>query len=133
MKAVKQTMVWSVLILALASGCKKYAEGPGLSLRSKEARVSNEWKIEQAYDYRDTMNVTQDYLGETWAFSKDGGFEEKDNGMINHLGKWSFSDNKDSLHVTLSTETDSYIILKLKENEMWLRDKDEELHLVPAN
>lgn len=132
MKAIKQSMVWSLLILVLASGCKKYAEGPGLSLRSKEARVVNEWKVDYAFDYRDTMNVTIDYTGETFAFVKGGDFMEKKNGLTNNTGKWEFTADKDSLRVTISTEVDNYLILKLKENEMWLKDKDEEIHLIPA-
>ena len=133
MKTIKQTIAWSVLILVVASGCRKYNEGPGLSLRSKTARVSNEWKVESAYDYKDSVTVTQDYMGETWEFTKDGEFMERDNGTIEKNGTWNFTPEKDSLQVKVITDIDSYYILRLKENEIWLRDKDEELHLVPVN
>jgi hypothetical protein len=131
MKAIKQTLAWSLLILVVATGCKKYEEGPGFSLRSKTARVANDWKIVYANDYRDTLIVTESYIGETWEFAKDGNFIERDNGSVKN-GKWSFISDKDSLQVTEGTNIDTYLILKLKENEMWLKDKDEELHLVPV-
>ena len=30
------------------TSCRKYEEGPNISLRSKEARIANNWRIESA-------------------------------------------------------------------------------------
>lgn len=38
-----------VCFIALIVSCKKYDEGPCFSLRSKKARITNEWKIEKEY------------------------------------------------------------------------------------
>ena len=122
------------IILTFAT-CKKYDEGPGLSLRSEKARVSNEWEIEYAYDFDDNQVVTSDYTGETWEFKKDGEFIERDNGIIDKSGSWEFISDKEAIRVNITgtgSSTEIYTILKLKEKEMWLRDKDEELQLIPA-
>ncbi|PCJ84228.1 MAG: hypothetical protein COA57_09490 [Flavobacteriales bacterium] len=117
----------------LFTGCKKYDEGPSLSLRTKKARVANEWKVDFAYDYKDGENTTSDYFGETWEFSKDGEWIERDNGTIDKSGTWEFVSDKESIKITKPFDVDYYDILKLKNKEMWLKDQDEELHLVPAN
>lgn len=133
MKTVKQTITWSILILVFVTGCKKYEEGPGFSLRSKKERVANNWKIVYAYDYKDSIDVTQDYVGETWEFTKWGEFTERDNGSIDKTGTWEFANDKERITIKFPLDVDNYDILKLREDEIWLKDTDEELHLVPAN
>lgn len=120
-------------ILFLATACEKYEEGPSLSLRSKKARVANEWKITYAYDYKDNVDVTSDYTGETWEFSKDGQFSEKENGEVDKTGTWDFLNDKEEVAINFPADTKKYKILRLKENEMWLMDHEEELHLVTNN
>lgn len=115
------------------TGCKKYEEGPSLSLRSKKARVANEWRVEYAYDLEDGEINTSDFTGETWEFTKKGEWIEREYGVIEKSGTWEFISDKESIKITKPNNVDYYNILKLKENEMWLRDGDEELHLVPVN
>ena len=121
------------IVVALISftSCKKYDEGPTLSLKSKKARVANEWKIEYAYNIYHGRVVTQDYEGETWEFDSKGEFIERDNGVIDKSGTWEFISNKESLQITKPNDIDYYDILKLKDKEMWLIDNKEELHLIP--
>ena len=119
-----------------AGSCKKYDEGPALSLKSKKSRVANEWKIEYAYDFKDGEDETADYFGETWEFSKDGEWLERENGSIDKSGTWEFVSDKETLKIVRTgtgSSTDHYDILKLKEKEMWLKDDEDELHLVPTN
>lgn len=120
-------------ILFLATACEKYEEGPSLSLRSKKARVANEWKITYAYDYKDNVDVTSDYTGEIWEFSKDGQFSEKENGEVDKTGTWDFLNDKEEIAINFPADIKKYKILRLKENEMWLMDHEEELHLVTNN
>jgi len=127
-------VVTATIMITSLSSCKKYEEGPAFSLRSKTARVANEWKITYAYDMDDAEDVTSDYTGETWEFVKDGKFNEKDNGTVEKTGTWEFIDDKESIRVSLEgtgSSTNDYTIIKLKEKEMWLKDKDEELHFIP--
>lgn len=120
-------------ILFIASACEKYEEGPSLSLRSKKARVANEWKVIYAYDYKDNVDITSDYSGETWEFAKDGQFSEKDNGEVDKTGTWDFLNDKEEIAINFPADIKKYRILRLKENEMWLMDHEEELHLVTNN
>lgn len=123
----------TIFALVLLTSCKKYEEGPGFSLRSKKERVANLWTIVYAYDYKDSINITADYADETWDFTKGGDFVEKDNGSIDKTGTWEFVSDKEKVVVKFQLDTLTYDILKLKENELWLKDAEEELHLIPAN
>lgn len=126
-------MMLAIFGLVLLTGCKKYEEGPGLSLRSKKARVANLWKVDYAYDFKDSVIITSDFAGETWEFSKDGNFIERENGTVDKTGSWEFVSDKEQIKIKFSLSTDTYVIVKLKEKEMWLKDAEEELHLIPAN
>ena len=132
-KKMKTTMMLAIFGLVLLTGCKKYEEGPGLSLRSKKARVANLWKVDYAYDFKDSVIITSDFAGETWEFSKDGNFIERENGTVDKTGSWEFVSDKEQIKIKFSLSTDTYVIVKLKEKEMWLKDAEEELHLIPAN
>ncbi|MBK8340913.1 MAG: hypothetical protein IPK99_13355 [Flavobacteriales bacterium] len=44
-----RTLLVLTACIALA-GCKKYDDGPAFSLRSREERVANNWRVEQATD-----------------------------------------------------------------------------------
>lgn len=117
----------------MLSGCGKYEEGPSLSLRSKKARVANEWKIAYAYDLGDLEEITADYVGEIWEFSKDGEFMERESDIVKKTGTWNFINDKEEITISIGTDIDKYRILRLKENEIWLKDHEEELHLVSNN
>lgn len=133
MKTIMKTLACTILGAMLLTSCKKYEEGPGFSLRSKEERVANLWKINYAYDYKDSVITTADYAGETWDFTKSGEFIERDNGTIDKTGTWEFISDKEKITIQFPLTTHTYDILRLKEKELWLKDSEEELHLVPAN
>ena len=80
-------------IVVVAFGCKKYDEGPGLSLKTKMSRITGEWTIKSWTSngidmlnyYADYGNITCDgdllsviyrneYITskETWTFDKNG-------------------------------------------------------------
>jgi hypothetical protein len=68
MRKPLKLMTIAILCIGITStytSCKKYDEGPALSLKSKKARVANEWIIEYAFDIDDNQVVTSDYDGET--------------------------------------------------------------------
>ena len=126
----KQTMMMLVGLLLGVVACGKYEEGPGLSLRSKTARVANEWRVEYAIDFVDKVETTTDFKGETWVFTKEGAFMKKDGGVTDKTGTWEFMSDKESIAISIGSDIDKYTILRLKENEMWIKDHEEEIHLV---
>lgn len=133
MKTIKKTIVLTIFGLVLLTSCKKYEEGPGFSLRSKKERVANLWKVDYAYDLRDSVVTTSDYTGETWEFTKSGNFVERDNAAVDKTGTWEFVSDKGKITIKFPLDTHTYGILKLREKELWLKDAEEELHLIPAN
>ncbi|MBL4752609.1 MAG: hypothetical protein JKY52_03265 [Flavobacteriales bacterium] len=147
-KTVSFAMI--TLILMGLFSCKKYPEGPALTIRSKKGRVANKWKIDKWLI--GGVDSAQFYAAEgTWVeLTKDGeatAVQVQKFGLLsittNFTGEWLFSDDKDILgwiltdDLTNTTDTSTFDILKLKEKEMWLIDEDnnpnktEEIHLIP--
>lgn len=161
MKTEKITL--AVLITFLTIGiysCKKYEEGPALSLRTKKARVAGTWKVEKFIDDNGIDRTTDwknRYASEKIEFGKDGSYNGS---FINTVvyggqtketaGTWEFDDKKTlllwpapinpvSTPGTISTggSTDNmsdFKILKLSNKEIWIRSDlgTEEYHLVPS-
>jgi hypothetical protein len=127
----------AVFTVALAgTACKKYEEGPAFSLRPKDERVANTWVVDKAYEGGEEN--TDEFEGVEIYFSEDGGSEIRGEAGpfgIETTGTWEFSDDKEELIVDYENDSydDVYMIQKLKENEMWLRRKDDgqELQLKP--
>ena len=141
MRLFKQTILAGV-VMTLLLGCKKYQEGPILSLKTKSGRVINKWKIEQG----DTLywGLTPIYSME---FKKNGDYIlEVPKDSVNSLyinGTWQFIDKKENIRLRLPQfnyrrfilveKIDTIQILRLKEKEFWYANKNQntELHLQP--
>ncbi len=52
-------LIYSFLAITVLLSACKYEEGPGISLRSKRDRVSNEWKVDE-YSYTPLNGTAQD-------------------------------------------------------------------------
>ncbi len=113
--------------------CKKYPDGPGISLRSKKSRLENSWKIvkftlngeDKTADAQNTYY--KDYV---LAISKSGTYTLNYSFFtlpVNETGKWEFADDKRQVAFTKETgntgasigDKTNWTILKLKANEMW--------------
>lgn len=125
-----------VIALITAFGvvtCKKYEDGPALSLRTKTARVANTWKVEHAFEIGTGSVTTSDHANETWELTRKGEYIKRDNNAIDESGSWKFISDKEALEIQrVDKSTKYYTITRLKNNEMWLKDSDEEYHLVSA-
>jgi len=138
MKTTKMIVGLLFVILTISS-CKKYPDGPAISLRSKTERVANNWRVEKAMDgsndvtsdferyeitftkgHRASLSASYKFFGVTYSFITEG--------------TWSFASSNEKLVVDYESDTADrvYIILRLKEDEMWLREEGGtlELHLV---
>ena len=131
MKNLKNGLVvlfGAAMIFGITS-CKKYDEGGRLG--AADRKIVNEWKIDKAIDLEEGTDITSDYHGEVWEFTKDNDFKE--NGT--KKGTYTFSDDKLTL-IILKTNggSDAFKVLKLKSDEMWLDDEgEEEIRLVPVD
>ncbi len=134
-------IVWCCLFMVVTQSCKKYEEGPAISLRSKKARVVNVWKAEKATE--DGRDVTNDYKNITWEFKDDGKFiiTVKDASFSLSLnGTWEFNSDKTKIITIMDGEKTESEILRLKEKSLWVKQKEThgstvhtiELHLIPA-
>jgi hypothetical protein len=98
--------------------CKKYEEGPAISLHSRAERVANTWKVENyKINETDYTSGTSDY-SET--FSKDGDYSYQW-GAFSGSGKWAFQNDDAEIRITGTNTQPSQtlFILKLKEKEFW--------------
>ncbi len=130
--------------LILFTSCKKYPEGPVISLETRKARVANNWKVEKALE--DGVDKTSDYDGVTLLFDKKGNASITVTSQVlggaglTMQGKWEFFDSDKKLRLIMdsgnnSSDITEFTILKLKEKSMWLKLEDSgtitELHLIP--
>lgn len=137
------TVVASVLML---TSCSPYEEGPAISLRSRTERLCNEWRLTRLY-----INGTEQTLS---SFDQQTTLEFKDNGTVNYSyaimdstaivitgsGTWEFNDDQTEVITKITytiggTVTDTFKILRLKEEELWLENNQdgdvEETHYEP--
>lgn len=137
----KITLLSTIIIFAgIMFSCKKYEEGPNVSFRARKERVANTWKIGKAL--RNNEDVTSKYDNYELYLSKDGDakltFKSSFLGVdysIDTDGTWEFQDKDEKIFLNFKNDDadNTYTILKLKEEEMWLRETggEDELHLVP--
>lgn len=124
--------LFALISLITFDSCKKYPDGPMLSLRTKTERVSNIWKVEKCT--KNGADITASKADRTYEFRKDGTFIYT-SGSKTEQGTWAFVNKKEQLDVKTS-DPFKWDILRLKEKEMWVRENDGdvfEYHLVPNN
>ena len=122
-KLLSLTLVVAFGLTIAFTGCKKYEEGPTLSLASKKARVVNTWKLEKY-----TVNGVDIPLLSTTSYME----LKKDNtfimsyGSSANTGTWDFDSKKENIVFTEngSSSADKEEILRLKSGELWLKSVD---------
>lgn len=133
-------LIMAVTGLFTFTMCNKYDEGPMLSLRSKTERVANNWKVAQAIE--DGKDVTGDYNKYELDLTKTGNARLSAEYKFVRVsykfetdGTWSFVNDKENISFNYKNDDADavYRILKLHEDEMWLRKDGTtlEFHLVP--
>jgi hypothetical protein len=104
----------------VVGACKKYDEGPLISLRTKESRLCREWKldkytvngVEQANDANGTLE-----------FKKDGSltdtYHTENLGVLEFRGTWHFTQDKKYIEISelsCKIKKDSYGLSSLFKN-----------------
>jgi hypothetical protein len=127
MRNYSKLMLAALIIVLIMPACKKYEEGPTISFRSKTARLVNKWKVEKAI--QNGIDITTSYQTNFPNLV----MEIKDDGSIlttytDPLGAiiiinstWAFSSDKTAVNITTLGVTISQTILKLKNDELWLK------------
>ena len=119
------------LSFTILSSCKKYPDGPALSLRSKMNRVTNVWTIEKYLidDVDQTTAMLAGFYENTFQMKKDGTYSENWNSFVAPLtdgGKWEFIENKEAIKKTSdgTGTSDTLTILRLKNKEFWIKKRN---------
>lgn len=133
---VKSIVVAFASIFITMTSCQKYEDGPAISLRTKTERVANDWKINSATE--NNQDVTGDYnkyelnltKGGEATLTADYSFAGVSYQYTTE-GTWSFASDKEKIAFNFDNDDADgiYEILKLKEDEMWLKEDGESLEL----
>jgi hypothetical protein len=131
-KLILTTSGLRLFILTLPS-CKKYEDGPLISIHSKTKRVSNEWRLEEKFLNGVEQPLDDDDYRFRITFKEDGTcYKTTTNGSssTSRVGTWNFVNDKEVIRTyfvytyfaTTVTEETFYTILRLKEKELWVRE-----------
>lgn len=128
----------SILMLAttfiFTTSCSKYEEGPAISLLPKKTRLVGTWEVDEiVHDDGEVENVNDNT---TYEYTSDNVYRVIE-GNLTYTGEWNFTQDKEYLEVTYSAGALSFSsedkILRLKNNELWIQQGDDEYHYVPAD
>lgn len=136
-----------MLVLTVAVSCKRYEDGPAISLLPKKARLSNTWKVEQMMrnGVDETSNFNLLYPDYTITIDNTEVYEiYYSNAPYPYLfpGTWKFTDSrKKFIRMTPDDSTSAYQtweILRLKNKELWITYDDAslqpvEIHFIPKD
>ena len=128
MKSRFFTLAMAAFLALSVQSCGKYDEGPGLSFRSKKARVAGTWKQSKlSYNGQD-VPLDDDDKDDQMILDKDGGVELVDTGNSTQKGTWSFASDKEAIKFVYgsggSTSTTEFKIMRLANKEMILELDD---------
>lgn len=121
----------AILILLSAQGCKKYPDGPTVSLLPRSERIEGKWKASKVM--LNDIDSTTAYKSYIWEFTRAGSVILQISNT-KYTGIWSTITNDKEFSIDYDNGTrEIYTILKLKRKEFWIRNKKTELEyqLVP--
>jgi len=126
---MKKAIIYLSLLLMMATACKKYEEGPLISLRTKEKRLCQTWNLEEVS--KNGVAVDDHDIKYKWKFHKDGDFtlyqsEQNYDGVwetVEHPSRWNWVDNQEQIEIEAFNQSYYWIhydIIKLKYDELIL-------------
>ena len=140
-----KNLILIIAVILIFTSCK-YEEVPTVSLRSKEERLCNEWKIDKKLTNGVENTLTEAELQTIVEFKKGGDYSITVPILGVYVvfnGTWEFYDNKEKIITTYEAnvlgtnvmQKDTSKILRLMEKELWLEGKDStdivEIHYIP--
>jgi hypothetical protein len=114
-------LVLFTLLISLNS-CKKYDEGPMLSLSSKESRLCQKWKCTELYYSNGTL-ATQTGWWVSLEYKKNGKVLTASNlGQSNYEYDWKFNNDKTIIIGGVGNiSADQFLIKRLTNKDLWLQ------------
>jgi hypothetical protein len=115
-------LVASLGVAALTlQSCSTYEDGPAISLKTKNSRLTGEWKLVDA-GVLDLSDIDIEF-----EFEKDGDFKmtmsyayDNYEYSYSYKGDWEWVSGKESVIVTTDGDATTYEILKLTSDELVL-------------
>ena len=109
----KLSILFTAFVLLLLVSCGKYEDGPGFSLLSKTARMTNKWELKSVDGQTNTG-------GEVVWDLKKGGDASFSFGGATETGSWEFSSDKEDLILEADGDASTWKIRRLTNKELWL-------------
>lgn len=116
------------------AGCKKYEEGPAISLASKKNRLAGQWLVESATILSTGVDTIAGFEQFRLKFDKDGKFSQTVDFNQTKGGSWQFGTDETVIQtIVVADETivDRYTIVRLKKKELKLDYEGVRLALIP--
>lgn len=116
--------------------CRKYEDGPLISLTSRKKRVANTWVINRAYE--NGREVTHRFEHYELYLTENGSAELDANYTVfgytfedETSGTWRFINKDEEIQFNFehSSQDATYMILRLTKDEFWLRKLSSDLEL----
>lgn len=108
-------------LLGSVTACKKYEDGPAVSLLTKKQRLCRTWFV---------RSVTSGSIGFENPSPESYKYEFQKNGTLtitqdgnSSTGSWSFADNKEDLSITVDGSIYLAEIRRLTKKELWLEQE----------
>ena len=145
-KSISPVALLALVFAFALTSCSPYEEGPGISFRSKASRIANTWTVNYAVE-ADGDDLTSEFSDDTYIFADDGGASitiVSAGTSFSGVGTWTLTNDDANWRLEYSytalgftIEVDeSFEILRLANDEFWIRDTDDEqieIHFVSAN
>ncbi len=145
MKTTKKISIFVLLFAGLMmptiQSCKKYPDGPSISLRSRTARVANSWRVERYL--KNGIDQTGNFIASksnyVEIFTKENNWSfvylnTSDGKIKSGGGTWHFINDDKQILRTEGGDNQLLHIMRLKQNEFWYYYMDgsdtKEFHLV---
>ncbi len=125
MKTTIKTVLLTAIVLAFVlPSCKKYEEGPLISLSSAKSRVVNVWKMEKVWVNSSEITNSWSTLWPSFSMElkNDDTYILTWSPLVVENGTWTFDNPKERIITTATASASStvYTIIRLKKDEMWV-------------
>lgn len=128
---MKNIILFALISALTFASCKKYEEGPTVSLLSRKERIEGKWVVESVK--YNSIDSTSAYKKHIWEFTRNYSVILQID-TVKFTGVWSLATSDEDFVIDYDNDKrEMYEILKLKRDEFWIRNKQTqyEFHLKP--